>query len=170
ILQVTPRYFPDTGGVETHVYEVARRLVPLGFTVEVLATDRSGRLPPIEENDGVLIRRVRAWPSERDYYFAPDVYREVAQGSWDVVHCQGYHTLVPALAMLAARRTAKPYVLTFHSGGHSSRVRQTLRGAQAALLAPLLTHAAWLIAVSRFEADLFRARLRLPAERFAVVP
>ena len=30
ILMVTPRYFPDMGGVETHVSEVTRRLALAG--------------------------------------------------------------------------------------------------------------------------------------------
>ena len=30
LLMVTPRYFPMMGGVETHVYEVARRLARRG--------------------------------------------------------------------------------------------------------------------------------------------
>ena len=36
LLMVTPRYFPYVGGVETHVYEVARRLADVGVEVTVL--------------------------------------------------------------------------------------------------------------------------------------
>ena len=170
VLLVTARYFPDMGGVETHVYEVARRMAQAGVDVTVLATDRTGRLPAHEETEGVHVRRVRAWPANRDYYFAPGVYRVVARGNWDVVHCQGYHTLVPPLAMLAALRTRRPYVLTFHSGGHSSAARNAARGVQRLLLRPLLRRAARLIGVSRFEADFFREQLHLPRKQFVVIP
>ena len=170
VLMVTPRYFPDMGGVETHVSEVTRRLVHAGAEITILTADRTGRRPASEQIDGVSIRRVRAWPAQRDYYFAPGIARIIAEGSWDVVHCQSYHTLVAPLAMLAALRNRIPYVLTFHGGGHSSRIRTALRGAQWALLRPLLTRATRLIAIARFELSLYSSRLRLPPDRFVYIP
>src|SRR5205085_110012 len=59
---------------------------------------------------------------------------------------------------------------TFHSGGDVSRLRRALRGIQWAMLRPLLSRARKLIAVSEFEASFFRERLRLPTERFVVIP
>src|SRR5438552_13435202 len=104
VLMVAARYFPIIGGVETHVYEVARRLARASVEVTVLTTDLSGQLPTVEESEGVQIRRVRAWPKNKDYYLAPGIYRIITQGRWDLVHCQGYHTMVAPLAMLAAWR------------------------------------------------------------------
>jgi glycosyltransferase involved in cell wall biosynthesis len=169
VLFVTARYFPDAGGVETHCYEVARRLARQNIDVTVLATARRPGLPACEVVDGVTIRRVPAWPADRDYYFAPGIWKIIREGGWDVVHVQGVHTLVAPLAMLAARSARIPYVLTFHTGGHSSRVRRSIRGAQWAVLRPLLAGADRLIGVSRFEARDFAARLRLPTSQFAVV-
>ncbi len=170
VLLVAARYFPYMGGLETHVYEVGRRLARAGVEVTVLTTDVSGRLAAFEESEGMRIRRVRAWPANKDYYFAPGIYRVITRGRWDLVHCQGYHNLVPPLAMLAAWRANIPFVLTFHSGGDVSRLRRALRGMQWAMLLPLLSRARKLIAVSEFEAGFFRERLRLPAERFVVIP
>ncbi len=170
VLMVTARYFPFIGGTELHVHEVARRLAARGAAVTVLTTDPGGALPRAEAAEGVQIRRVRAWPAERDYYFAPGLYRTITGGEWDVVHVQGYHTLVAPLAMLAARRAGLPYVVTLHSGGHSSAGRNRLRGAQWALLRPLLADARRLVAVSPFEARFFEDQLRLPAEQFSVIP
>ncbi|NPV65888.1 MAG: glycosyltransferase family 4 protein [Anaerolineae bacterium] len=170
VLQVTARYLPLVGGTEMHTYQVASRLATSGIDVTVLTTDRGGQLLPVEEIAGVSVRRVRAWPSGRDYYFAPDLIPVITEERWDVVHCQGYHTLVAPLAMLAALRARIPYVLTFHSGGHSSRLRQALRGAQIGLLRPLLVRASRLIAVSEFERRHFSALLRLPAGRIVVIP
>jgi glycogen synthase len=170
VLMVTPRYFPLMGGVETHVSQVAQRLVGAGAEVTVLTADPSRRLPANERIDGVDIARVRAWPAERDYYFAPDIYRIVTRGPWDLVHCQSYHTLVAPMAMLAAIRARLPYVVTFHGGGHSSPLRNALRGGQWALLRPLLARAARLIAIAQFEIALYGKKLRLPKERFAFIP
>jgi glycosyltransferase involved in cell wall biosynthesis len=72
--------------------------------------------------------------------------------------------------MLAARRRRIPYILTFHSGGHSSRLRHALRPVQIRLLRPLLRGARRLIAVSEFEARVFRRELRLGPDRVVVIP
>lgn len=170
VLFVTPRYFPLMGGVETHVYEVARRLAAKGVRATVLTTDPQGDLLPEEEIEGVRIMRVPAYPRSRDYYFAPNLFRKIANGEWDIVHCQSFHTLVPPLAMLAAWRANIPYVLSFHSGGHSSGLRNSVRDLQATLLRALLAHAEKLIAVSKFEAKLFQERLHLPLSKFTVIP
>jgi glycosyltransferase involved in cell wall biosynthesis len=170
VLLVAARYFPYIGGLETHVYEVGRRLARAGVDVSVLTTDPTGRMPRTEEIEGTHVRRVRAWPRRKDYYFAPEIYPIIAQERWDLIHCQGYHTLVPPLAMAAALRAGVPYVLTFHSGGDSSRFRKAFRRAQCAALRPLLARAERLIGVSRFEAEFFRERLRLPRDRFVVIP
>lgn len=171
VLMVTPRYFPCMGGTETHVHEVGRRLVDSGVHVTLLTTAPPvGPFPKEEVVEGMHVIRVRAWPPERDYYLAPGVYPIVEGGGWDLVHCQGCHTLVPPLAMLAARKAGIPYVVTFHTGGHSSRLRARVRGMQWKLLRPLFVGASKLIGVSRFEADYFRKLLDLPEERFAVIP
>ncbi len=169
LLMVSFRYVPFMGGVETHVDQVARRLSVRGVDVTILTTDPTGTLPAREDFDGVNVRRVRAWPSNRDYYFAPRIYSEVARGNWDVVHVQAYHTFVGPLAMLAAWRSRLPYVVTFHAGGHDSRIRHALRPLQLALLRPLLVRADRLIALAGFEIDHYSTRLGVPHERFALI-
>lgn len=170
VLQVAARYFPYMGGVETHLHEVGPRLARAGVEITILTTDLSGRLPVVEESEGMQIRRVPAWPTNRDYYFAPDIYRFIMRRKWQLIHCQGYHNLVAPLAMFSARRANIPYLLTFHSGGDVSRLRTMLRGLHWTMLRPLLSHAQKLIAVSQFEANFFRERLRLPPEQFVVIP
>jgi glycosyltransferase involved in cell wall biosynthesis len=151
--------------------EVSRRLVAAGVEVEVLCADSPGPALVEERRDGVPIRSVRRWPADRDYYLAPRIWAEIGRGErWDLIHVQSYHTLVPPLAMLRALQLRTPYVLTFHSGGHSSRLRHGARGLQRRALRPLLARAARLIAVAQFELDLYSAELRLPRERFALIP
>jgi glycosyltransferase involved in cell wall biosynthesis len=163
VLMVCARYLPDTGGTETHVHEVARRLsVVGGFDITVVATDRTRRLPRREVLEGITVLRVPAWPRERDYYFAPGIAPVVGQRHrWDLVHCQGIHTPVPLLAMLAARRAGIPYLATFHTGGHSLRHRNAMRSAQWRLTGLLLRDAAALVGVSRYEAETLSEQARL---------
>ncbi len=136
----------------------------------VLTTDPSGRLPAYEVIDGVQIERVPAWPANRDYYFAPQVYSRVISGGWDLIHIQSYHTLVPPLAMLAAMRARIPYVVTFHGGGHSSGLRNAVRGFQRSLLRPLLARAERLVALAHFEIEQYGRELSIPADRFTLLP
>jgi len=170
IVMVSARYFPFMGGIETHIHEVGTRLVTRGHSVTVLTTDPTGGWPAEEDVSGIRVVRVRAWPERRDYYFAPGIYSALVNGAWDVVHIQGYHTFVAPLALIAAAKRGFRFVLTFHSGGHSSRLRQSIRGLQQALLGPLIARACQLIAVSEFEAGLFSKRMHLPRERFVVIP
>jgi glycosyltransferase involved in cell wall biosynthesis len=167
---VCARYLPEVGGTEMHVHEVARRLAALeGFEITVLATDRSRRLPRLEVIEGVSVLRVPAWPRSRDYYLAPGIAAVIRQRRWDLVHCQGIHTPVPLLAMISARRVGIPYLITFHTGGHSSRLRNAMRTTQWRLAGPLLRNAVALIAVSRFEAIAFERHARLGSKRVIVI-
>jgi glycosyltransferase involved in cell wall biosynthesis len=170
ILMVAARCYPFMGGIETHIQEVGPRLVARGHAVEVLTTDPSGDLPVEEEVGGMRVQRVPAWPKDLDLYLAPGIYAAIRRGSWDIIHFQGYSTFVAPVGLLAALRRDLPFVLTFHSGGHSSRLRNAVRSTQHALLRPLMARAARLIGVSEFEADFFSATMRVPRERFAVIP
>ncbi|TIT93087.1 MAG: glycosyltransferase family 4 protein, partial [Mesorhizobium sp.] len=170
ILMVAARCYPFMGGTETHIQEVGPRLVARGHTVDVLTTDPSGELPVEEEVRGMRVRRVPAWPRELDLYVAPGIYTAIRRGAWDLVHFQGYSSFVVPIGLLAVIRTRMPFVLTFHSGGHSSRLRNAVRRTQHALLRPLVARAARLIGVSEFEADFFSARMGVPRERFVVIP
>jgi glycosyltransferase involved in cell wall biosynthesis len=171
VLMVSARYLPDLGGIETHIYEVARRLSALyGFEITILATDRTRSLPSQEIIDGITVLRVPAWPRRRDYYFAPQIAAMVGQRNrWDLVHCQGIHTFVPILAMRAARRVEIPYLVTFHTGGHSLHYRNALRSTQWRLLGPLLRNAESLIGVSHFEAQVLSEQARLGSKSVTVI-
>lgn len=158
---VAARALPFMGGIETHVHEVSRRLAASGVDVTVLTTDPSGDLPPSEEVDGYRIRRWPAYPRTRDYYLSPGLIRHLlgAGSDYDVVHVQGVHTLVAPAALAATRRVGLPSVLTFHTGGHSSGLRERLRPVQWKVLGPLLRSAAALVAVCEFEREMFARAL-----------
>jgi glycosyltransferase involved in cell wall biosynthesis len=168
---VSAQYLPNLGGIETHVHEVARRLSARGgFEITVLTTDTTRSLPRQEVMDGLTVLRVPAWPRRQDYYLAPQINDVIRQRDrWDLVHCQGIHTAVPILAMIAARRAGLPYLVTFHTGGHSRRHRNALRSVQWRLAGPLLRNAASLIAVSSFEARNLSKQARLQGKHITVI-
>ena len=169
ILMTTARFLPETGGIETHVHQVATRLASRGHQVTVLTTDRTGASLGVSEMDGFKVVRAPAWPQNSDFYWAPAIYSEVRNGDWDLVHVQGCHTFVPVISMVAAIRSKKHFVVTFHSGGHSSWFRNRIRRTQWALLSPFFRRAERLIGVSRFEARSFSQSMRIPRQRFSVI-
>ena len=160
VAMVSARALPLMGGIETHVHEVSTRLGAAGVDVTVLTTDRSGDLPVEEKLPGYRVRRWRAYPRSRDYYLAPGLTRHLLRtNDYDIVHVQGVHTLIAPAALAAARQAGVPSVLTFHTGGHSSALRGSLRTLQWRLLAPLLRSTAALVAVSDYERKTFAAVL-----------
>ncbi len=171
VLVVTARFHPDLGGTERHTHEVTRRMAKHSdLDLTVLTTDRSGVRPSEEDFDGFTVLRCRSYPQHRDYYVAPAIYKHILHGPYDIVHCQGIHTAVPVLAMLAARRRRIPYLVTLHTGGHSSNLRGRLRNIQWRALGPLLRGAAVIVAVSRFEQRVFQKACSLDAARFEIIP
>jgi glycosyltransferase involved in cell wall biosynthesis/protein involved in polysaccharide export with SLBB domain len=170
ILLVAHKFLPFIGGIEMHTFEVGRRMAARGYNVRVLTGDPTGGLPREETVAGMRVTRVRVYPQSSDAFFAPELYSEILKADCDIIHVQGFHTFVPPIAQLAAIRKKAPFVMTFHSGGHSSNWRNLIRGVQREVLRPLIQRADKLIGVSEFEADLFSRTLRIPREKFTVVP
>jgi glycosyltransferase involved in cell wall biosynthesis len=156
---VASRFPPFLGGIETHVDEVARRMVARGLWVTVLTTDVTGRLLPCEDREGLTVRRFRAGPRGTDLHASPSLVREITSGHYDLVHVQGLHTLLPAMTLRAAQRVGIPTVVSFHTGGHSSRLRTAIREPQWRALRPLLRRSNALVAVCAYEVEQFARRL-----------
>lgn len=171
IAMVAARFLPFGGGTETHVLEVGRRMAAAGHRVTVLTGDPTGGELAAEETiEGIRVLRSPARPRGRDWCLAPGIFLNLLRAPPDIVHIQGYHTFSAPMGMLAAILTKTPFVVTFHSGGHSSRFRSGIRGTQQKLLGTLAKHAEQLVGVSRFEAEHFSDRMRIPRDRFVVVP
>jgi len=84
---------------------------------------------------------------------------------------QSYHTLVAPLAMTKALRLRVPYCLTFHGGGHTSEAEEPSGRCSAGTPGCLCwRERAGLVAVARFEVDLFSEPLGIPREKFRVIP
>ena len=157
------------GGTEVHVAQVGSRLAARGHDVTVFTTALGGEGEGRHRIDGMDIERLRAWPAKRDLYVTPALRKRVARGGFDLVHVQGYHTFVAPAAMSGAIAADVPFVVTFHSGGHSSRLRRSARPLQQRLLKPLLEQASMLIGVSDFEVRHFEQRLGLASSNFTTI-
>ena len=170
IAYIVPRYIPHTGGVQTHVAQLARRAAAHGYQVEVLTQDSDRRLPAVEVIDGATVRRFPVWVPGQTYTVAPGLWAYLARyhTRYDVVHAHGYHA-VPALE--AALAGCRPLVFTphYHGTGHS-HLRRWLHVPYRALGAVIFKRSSRVICVSDAEAALVRRHFPYVAGRVTVIP
>ncbi|AWB26415.1 glycosyltransferase family 4 protein [Halococcoides cellulosivorans] len=155
ILQATHRYPPRTGGVETHVSEIATRLADRGHEVEVFSADAGRDVDSDAVVEGVRVRRFRSLAPGGAVHVAPQIALAVRRSNADVVHAHNYHSLPLAMAALGVRDVR--FVVTLHYHGESaSGLRDRLLSAYRPLGRWALGRADAVIAVSEWE----RGRLR----------
>jgi glycosyltransferase involved in cell wall biosynthesis len=119
IVQVCPRYYPDIGGVETHVQEISERLVKHGFEVEVVCTDPTGQLPKHEVINGVIITRFKSFAPGDAYYCAPQIYYYLSNHNYDLIHAHSYHAFPALFSALAKNKCRLIFTPYYHGGGHT---------------------------------------------------
>ena len=165
ILQVTPRYAPHTGGVETQVRELSEGLTGRGHDVVVLTADAGDGVPRRERRDGVRVVRHRSLAPGGAYHFAPGIARAVRRTDADVVHAHNVHSLPLPLASLSAR---VPVVATaYYHGASADGLRNVLWTLYRPVVAETLTNASAVTAVSEWEQSRLAADLGVRAR---VVP
>jgi len=100
IAQVSPRYYPNLGGVEKFVQKISEELVKKGHEVEVLTADARKLENKPSLLNGVIIKR---FPANGPFHCSTELYRYlIAQGNkYDVVHAHSFHTLLPLLCAKA---------------------------------------------------------------------
>ncbi len=121
---VTPRYAPAIGGVERHAEMLVRGLVARGFAVEVITTDPGKTLPPVEEIDGVVVRRFPTVAKDAVFFVAPELGVWLLRNAhrYTLLHAHSYHTPLAFQAAIAARQAGIPFIFTphYHGTGHST--------------------------------------------------
>jgi glycosyltransferase involved in cell wall biosynthesis len=170
ILQVPLAYAPELGGVQTCARQLSEELTRSGLEVRVATVDPSHALARVETVNGVTVLRVPGWPRGSDVRAAPGLAALIRSVQPDIVHVQGYQTLVAPIAMATAAAARIPYLLTFHGGGHPQDWRNQFRGRQLKILRPLLARAQFLIATAEWEIEYYGKTLNLSTARFRLVP
>lgn len=118
IAQVFSRYYPDIGGVETHLKEISERLAKKGFDVEVLTTDPSGKLPREEIINEVRVKRFRSWAPNGIYHFSRELHKYLRNNSYnyDIIHAHGYQAFPMLSSAMSKRYTKAKFIITDHLG------------------------------------------------------
>jgi 1,2-diacylglycerol 3-alpha-glucosyltransferase len=117
IIQVCPRYYPETGGVETHVKELSEWLVKKGHKVEVVCADPTNQYSKFEIINGVEVHRFFCFAPYDSYFFAPQIIMYLKNKSYDIVHAHNYRAFPMFLSALAFQPdSSKKYIITTHLG------------------------------------------------------
>ncbi|UIP01071.1 glycosyltransferase family 4 protein [Halobaculum sp. CBA1158] len=155
VLQVTHRYPPQKGGVETHVREISEGLASRGHDVTVFAADAGEGGATRECRNGVNVRRFRSLAPGGSMYIAPSIALAARRYDADIVHAHNYHAIPGLFAALNV--SEERFVFTTHYHGESaSPTRNTLLSFYRPIGGWTVRRAEQVIAVSRWE----QARLR----------
>lgn len=107
ILQVTPRYFPNLGGVEIVVKKISELLVERGFQVTVYSMDLCSRTKKVQRINGVLVKRFKPIIGD-PLYFPPRKFLEkIKKEHADIIHVHNAHTTIPTFVALSKRKNQK---------------------------------------------------------------
>jgi glycosyltransferase involved in cell wall biosynthesis len=163
---VTPRFYPEIGGVETHVFEIARRMRE--FDVEVLATDPSGKLARVEEIEGIKVRRFKSFAPRNAYFFSPELWGYLKRHSadYDLIHAHNFHAF-PALYAALSRPKKLVFTPHYHGHGHSF-FRDILFRIYRLYARRIFCQADLIICVSKFEKELILKDFK--PKRVEVIP
>ncbi|HEX2021383.1 MAG TPA: glycosyltransferase family 4 protein [Candidatus Thermoplasmatota archaeon] len=107
------RFWPSVGGTEMALRDLSQELRALGHEISVVTSDEPGR-PPVEEVDGVRVRRF-AMRRMGKFRFPPRDYAPfVLAGDWDVLHVKGQRVWSSDYLFRHVPKARQPRVFTAH--------------------------------------------------------
>ncbi len=166
---VTHRFAPSTGGVETHVEQLARALARAGHRPEVFTHDLGHGAPSIERHGGVTVRRFPRLVAWEHGSISPALLGALRRGRipLDLVHVHSYHDPV---SVLAAAAWSGPLVVTPHYHRSSADAgRDLMHRVYRPLAGRAYARADAAIAVSAAERSTFVADFAGLADRTTVI-
>lgn len=170
IAQVCPRYYPNIGGVETHVREISERLVKKDFTVDVITTDPTGKLPKEEEINGVTVKRFLSFAPNEAYYLAPQIYHCFKRNDYyDIIHTHSYHAFPALFASFAAKGKRLIFTPHYHGTGHTF-FRKLLHRPYRLIGSKIFNCSNNIICVSEYEKKIIIARFEVNRDKIIVIP
>jgi len=120
VLQVTPKYSPSMGGVETVVKKISETLVENGIDVTVYSVDLNRQLRRQERINKVYVKRFHPLIDDPLFLPEPKFVFDLMHEEAEIIHVHNVHTLLPFLAALS--KSAKQKLLLqphYHRFGQS---------------------------------------------------
>ncbi len=114
ILQVAPYFPPHIGGVESHVYTMAKELIARGHVVQVVTSNYSLDLPEHEIIEGIDVVRLKPKRIAYRTPITPGLVAFIEETDADLVHAHSPPPLDSYYSAIGLRGRAVPLVLTHH--------------------------------------------------------
>ena len=121
IAQVCHRFHPSIGGIETHVFEVSKRLVARGIEVDIITTEKLPVDHVLMDKLGLNVIQFQSVSPENAVFFSLDLYNYMkrSSGSYDVVHAHNYQALPALFSALAKKENKFIFTPHFHDTARS---------------------------------------------------
>jgi len=176
VVQLTQRFPPALGGVETHVYHLAMGLSKVGISTEIFTTDLLNDISfrRVDGNSVPVpfpVRRFRAMKCVELPHglgiFSPSMLAALLKDQCEVLHAHAYGYFPTLAAGIAELLRQVPLIVTPHSdpGGRSI----SKRFFDWVVPAATLRRADRVIALTKIEARNLQ-RLGVPATRIRIIP
>jgi glycosyltransferase involved in cell wall biosynthesis len=107
VIQVTPRYYPTLGGVEAVVQQISEMLVERGNEVVVYSVDKRRNLAPVENVNGVIVKRFTALYGDPLYFPETNFTSSLRKENADIIHVHNIHTFPPLISALHKTKNQK---------------------------------------------------------------
>jgi glycosyltransferase involved in cell wall biosynthesis len=107
VVHVTPRYFPNMGGVETVVQKISETLTIKGIETVVYSVDRRADLAAVQSVNGVLVKRFTPIVNDPLYLPEPKFVASLRRENADIIHVHNLHTLPPLIVTICRRGNQK---------------------------------------------------------------
>jgi glycosyltransferase involved in cell wall biosynthesis len=172
VLLVTPSYYPNIGGIETHIKEIAERLIK-SIDVEVYTLDNNLRESvEIEEIHGVRIRRFKTTTILNGIGLPSLEFTRVLKTSdADIIHLHSFYSLLPYRILRIGSELHHKLIITthYHGKGHTY-LRNILFNCYRPILRKIAKGADRIISVSKYEKSLIIKDFDVDDNRIIVIP
>lgn len=152
IVQVTCRYHPHIGGVESLVKELNDKLVQKGHLVVVYTFDRNAVLRSKDYIDGVLVRRYKPIVGDPLYLPPAEFLKDIRNDPSTILHVHDIHSLLVLMVALFKRQDQKILLQPHYHRFARGLFRQVVFNIYKRFLNSLVFHRLSIIVVnSRYE-------------------
>lgn len=151
-------FLPSTGGYETNIYELSKRLARKGYKIDIITCNKenareSRELPIYEEYDDICIYRLPSWNFLDGNYPVPKpilttftILSELLRGKYDLINTQSRIFFMSFLGLIFAKVKIIPLLHTERGTRHSvvsSRIVDLISRTYDHTIGSLIVKSAW---------------------------
>lgn len=156
VTHITPRYFPNIGGIEGVVKEVSERFAQEAHSVSVYTLDGNDKLCHEEYVKGVLVKRYRALIADPLFFPSFKFLMAIRNDDATILHIHNIHVMVLLFVALLKKSNQMLIIQPHYHRFAQTRIRDLFFGFYKRLLTYVaLPRADAIIVNSRYEKKIF---------------